>query len=186
MTKKLNKAQCDALGIGHVSGLPLGPIDTSVWDELFPRHAPAKCPPCINLKERFPEYRIFWEDNGSYKDLVPREEWPWLMEIRGENGFVAPHGHDILCVYPRGAKTATKIEALPFIIRKMGESGESRFWFHVDHAEEIFAIIKPRRRRRLSPEHKEALLRASKPFKKGESKSLRALKAPAEGLNGED
>jgi hypothetical protein len=46
---------------------------------------------CANLEEGFGRrYRIGWEANGATKAQWPREEWPWLMEVRCHRGKVYP------------------------------------------------------------------------------------------------
>lgn len=54
-------------------------------------------PTCVNLEARFGRrYRIGWEGNGASKGQWPREEWPWLMELRCHRGKVYPWGGELL------------------------------------------------------------------------------------------
>jgi len=122
--------------------------------ELFP--LTDEEPTCVNLKEAFPRYRIFWEADGVTKRDWRRDEWPWLMEIRCKWGLVHPHGEDILtAVVPHSKIAGRMLRSGIKFLRVMGApvyptdtwGDEPRFWFRMDQAEAVFAFLKPKLKR---------------------------------------
>lgn len=107
----------------------------------------------VDLACSFPAYRLKWEADGVTKLQSARGDWLWRMEIRGRNGLVHPFGGELLCAVSRGARIGAKLRALPCVLAARGDE-ETVVRFHVDHAEAVFAIIKPFRRRHLTPEQR--------------------------------
>ena len=113
-------------------------------------------PTCIDLKARFgTRYRLRKEADGvTWHDTAP-EERHWLWEIPCQHGVVYPWGGETLAAAITNATAANRVAALPCIThgRLRGRDdrcvrGDERVVrFHVDDAETILAILKPRKRR---------------------------------------
>lgn len=72
---------------------------------------------CVNLQERFGRrYRVSWEADGATKGLWPKDEWLWLMEIRGRHGVVSPKGGDVLQALTPRRRVGAKLRALPWCV----------------------------------------------------------------------
>ena len=112
---------------------------------------------CVNLKREFGEtYRVRYEES-YYAEYGPtaRKEDPWLMVIPCRNGCICPAGgRDLVACTNHLGPVANLLKALPFA--RMVQDGDdgSNVVFDVDHFEEVARIMKPRKRRRLSPEEK--------------------------------
>ena len=116
---------------------------------------------CVNLKRRFGKrYRVKYE--ASYYAERSKHAWgedPWLMIVLCQHGHICPWGGDLLaaCTNKRGP-TARRLLSLPFILREQSQVGDdgANVVFPVDHFAEVAAIMKPRRRRRLTEEQRAA------------------------------
>ncbi len=116
---------------------------------------------CINLKERFGDvYKIQYEESyHADRGENARTVDPWYMQIPCQHGHICPWGGGILvaCTDRRGS-VAKRLAKLP--CAEMWQDGDDgiNVKFHVDDFESIAAIMKPKRRRRLSPEHRQAAI----------------------------
>jgi len=120
---------------------------------------------CINLQERFGRrYRIGWEADGATKAQTPREEWPWLMELLCRHGKVYPWGGELLQACSYTGATGAKLRRLPFVLHAKGGE-ETVIRFHVDHIEQVLAVLKPYRRRQVSEAEKERLTEMGERFR---------------------
>lgn len=116
---------------------------------------------CINLKERFGrQFKIEYDE--SYEAERPEfraQEEVWLQQISCEKGHIDAYGGEFLeaCTNTRGP-TAAKLMKLPFIDHDRSMDGDDgvNAVFHVEHFDEVARIMKPRRRRRLSAEQRQA------------------------------
>lgn len=84
---------------------------------------------------------------------------PWYWRILCKNGHIYPHGGDLLGVSTdlRGS-IATRLATSPFVnVVQNGDDGINAV-FAVQDFDHVAAIMKPRRRRRLSPSHRAALV----------------------------
>jgi hypothetical protein len=80
---------------------------------------------------------------------------PWMMTLPCQNGDIYPHGADRLAVECK-TKTAHKLMAMSGItVHQQGDT-EWTLLFDVAMFDAVAAIVKPRRRRRLSEEQKAA------------------------------
>jgi len=122
---------------------------------------------CINLKERFGdrcrvEYEeSYYAEHGEHA----RTQDPWLMVILCQHGHICPWGGELLaaCTNNRGA-VAKRLAELPFTaVAQDGDDGVN-VTFHVDQFDEVTTIMKPKRRRRLSPEQRQAAIERLKPY----------------------
>jgi hypothetical protein len=111
----------------------------------------------VNLQERFGHrYRVGWEANGATKGQWPREDWPWLMEIPCRYGLIYPKGGEILQAMTGRPNIRAELRALPVILSSRGDL-ETVVTFRVDDAEQVFALLKPYRRRQVSDAERDRL-----------------------------
>jgi len=125
--------------------------------------------PCISLKDQFGRrYRIAYE--ASYlAEYGPgaRTEDPWLMIIPCKYGVVLPWNVDALAASVDGhPNVAAKLRRLKCChVVQDGDFGELTATFAVADLPKVAKIMRPRRRRKLSPDQLERLRAMG--FKKG-------------------
>jgi len=120
---------------------------------------------CVNLQERFGRrYRVGWEADGATKGLWPKDDWPWLMEIRGRHGVVSPKGGDVLQAMTPHRRVGARLRALPWCVAIARGEEETVVTFHVDDAAAVFKLIRPYRRRRVSEAERRRLAALSARF----------------------
>lgn len=113
---------------------------------------PAGNNPCVDLDARFGRrYHLGREAEGVTWTSTPEAERIWLLEIPCKYGTVYPHGGEILAAVVRGGRIQSKVLAVPGILSRRGDL-ELVVTFHVDHADAVLAILRPRRRPQRSPE----------------------------------
>ena len=109
---------------------------------------------CVNLKREFGEkYRVRYEESHYLEYGVnARVEAPWLMTIPCRNGQICPWGDNNLsaCTNSLGP-VANTLKGLPFTTTVQEGSDGASILFDAKHFEEVARIMKPRKRRRLSP-----------------------------------
>lgn len=118
----------------------------------------SKKPDCINLYRRFHrDYKVGVDP--AYE--AERLRWsllnPWSFVLYCKFGTVWPYGGDYLAVdidYHR--KVAKKVEELPGVRMVVDGEDEKTFVFHVKIWDQVAEIVKPKKRRRLSLEQREA------------------------------
>ena len=129
---------------------------------------PTQRPPeCVNLKERYGDrYRVEYEESYyAERGDGARSDDPWLMVILCQNGHICPWGGSKLAACTSGAgSVAKRLKALPFAEVAQDGADGANVVFDVEHFDQVAEIMKPRRRRRLSPEHRAKLLEASREF----------------------
>ena len=114
-------------------------------------------PTCINLEERFGRwYRVGWEADGATRHQWPEADRPWLMELRCRHGLIYPKGGDILQAYTTRRLIGAKLRRLPCSRKARGDV-EVVVEFHVADIAQVFAILKPYRRRHLSEAQRQRL-----------------------------
>ncbi len=114
---------------------------------------------CVNLRERFGDtYRVAHEGAycAEYGPNAHRED-PWLTVIPCENGHICPWGRSTLtaCTTSAGS-VAKRLKVLPFTSVAQDGTDGANVLFDVEHFDAVARIMKPRRRRRLSPEARRA------------------------------
>lgn len=106
---------------------------------------------CVDLEEQFGSvYQVEYEDGVFHR---ARDAWRLILTCR--HGHFYPHGGEILgaSTNTRGA-IANQLAALPCVrVVQDGSDGINAI-FHVDDFESVAALLKPRRRRRLTPDQK--------------------------------
>jgi len=116
-------------------------------------------PTCINLRERFGRrYRVEYEPSYyAERGAGARADDPWPMVIPCENGHICPWGGSTLTACTKAAgSVANRLKALPFTTVAQDGSDGANVLFDVNHFDVVATIMKPRRRRRLSPEARRA------------------------------
>ncbi|MBX3027662.1 hypothetical protein KF840_22415 [bacterium] len=112
---------------------------------------------CIDLSARYSRrYRIVFEPQAADWPVADR---PWLARIACRHGYVGAQGGERLFAWTDRPRIGVHLRALPFVERALGDA-EVRVVFHVDHLDAVLAILRPYRRRRLSEEHRAALVAA--------------------------
>ena len=112
---------------------------------------------CIDLKERFGDrYRVVYEESyGAERGKSGRAHDPWLLTIPCRHGHIYVQGRQYL-----GASTthrreiANRLLALPCVrLVQDGDDGINVV-FHMDDFDQVAAIMRPKRRRKLSDEQR--------------------------------
>ena len=114
-------------------------------------------PTCIDLKARFgARYRITHDQaHAAEYGENSRVYDPWLAMIPCRHGHVYPHGGELLAASTdrRGA-ISKRLSILPGVrLLQDGDDGVNVV-FHIKDFDAVAAILKPRRRRQLTPEQK--------------------------------
>jgi hypothetical protein len=120
---------------------------------------------CINLKQRYGDlYRVTYEESyrGQYGPHA-RVEDPWLMIIPCKYGHLYPFGGTTLAASVDGhPNVAGMLRRLPCCrVHQDGDFGELTVVFDVVDFPKVAEIMKPRRRRVLSDEARQALVQAN-------------------------
>ena len=115
----------------------------------------------INLKESFGDvFKV--EHEESHGDA--RTDDPSLQQIPCQHGHIFPHGGDLLAASTNNSGVvANKLRRMPGVnVHQDGDDGINVV-FDVGLFAKVAEVMKPRRRRRLSREHRQRLDRASQP-----------------------
>jgi hypothetical protein len=119
-------------------------------------------PTCINLKERFGRrYRVTYEESyRADRGDGARAADPWLMIVPGRYGHIFPHGGNTLAASVDGhPNVAGVLRRLPCCrVHQDGDDGELTVLFDVGDFAKVAKIIRPRCRRQLSPEQRQAMV----------------------------
>jgi hypothetical protein len=131
---------------------------------------------CINLKKRFGrQYRVAYEESYyAEKQEFRAAEAQWLIVILCRHGHISPWGGDKLaaCTAKAGSM-AKRLKSLPFAtVAQDGDDG-ANVVFAVEHFEEVAAIMKPRRRRRLSEAQRAAAAERLRKYQPAKGQSVR-------------
>ncbi len=129
-------------------------------------------PFCLNLLERFGDiYRISFDPAYSAYH-IPRDKLdPWMMQLLCRRGVIYPHGGDRLAVEVDGRPKAAKaLAALPGIILWQDGDQEKTFVCPLSLFDQVAAIVRPRKRRRLPQASRAA-------FAVGRTVGLKSLRA---------
>jgi hypothetical protein len=121
----------------------------------------------VHLQERFGDrYRVVYEESyyaqhGARARVVD----PWFMIIPCQHGHIYPHGDGVLgFASDKKGPVAKRVSQLDFVTTLLdGEDGVN-VAFPEEWFEAVAYIVKPRRRRRLSEEHRQKLLESSRRY----------------------
>jgi hypothetical protein len=119
----------------------------------------------VNLKQIFgSRYRVTFEESYyAERGEHGRTEDPWLMIIPAQHGHFFPHGEETLAFSSnQNGRIANRLRRLDFAaVRQDGDDGVTVV-FPAGRFEAVAEIAKPKRRRRLSEQHKSRLLEAGR------------------------
>lgn len=110
---------------------------------------------CVNLRKTFGrQYKVAHEQSfHAERPEFRAAEEAWLQVILCQSGHIFPWGGDLLAASTaKGGSVAKRLKALPGVEVVQDGADGATVVFPVDRFDEIAQIIKPRRRRRLSPE----------------------------------
>jgi hypothetical protein len=111
-------------------------------------------PTCINLRELFGErFRIGHDEAAA---TYAEKNDPWMMTILCDNGVIYPHGGSRLAAECYGP-TARKLKAIAGVTVHQQGDREWCMLFDVSIFEQVAEVMKPRKRRHLSPERARAI-----------------------------
>jgi hypothetical protein len=108
---------------------------------------------CINLRQRFGKrYKVEYDEASA-----GRKDDPWLQIIACRRGHIYPHSADLLGVATNGrGSTAKAISRLPGVtIIQEGDDGINAV-FPLNMFAAIAKLVKPRRKRQLTAEQRQA------------------------------
>jgi hypothetical protein len=120
----------------------------------------------IDLKQQFgARYRVTYEESYFADRTRQTVADPWLMVIPCAAGHIFPWDHRLAYSANRRGPVASRVAALPGAeIVQDGDDGQN-IAFPVEQFDAVAEIVRPRRRRRLSAEHREKLREAGKQFR---------------------
>lgn len=112
---------------------------------------------CLDLHVLYGDrFKLRLEADGTTLDATPESESDWLLELPCRYGVVSPHGGDILAATITGRRIGQQVARLPCILSSRGDA-ERVVLFHVNDAEAVLGLLKPRRRRLISAEYQARL-----------------------------
>lgn len=114
---------------------------------------------CVDLRLWANAHRYRYRLEESYRAEScqdARGDGHWYVEILCQNGLIYPYGGTILLAYAtRGVKR--HIAALDGVEHHQTDGDAEVFSFPLERLDEVAAILRPRKRRTISPEHVKAL-----------------------------
>ena len=118
---------------------------------------------CINLLEAFgADYQVTFDPAYDPRRVPRRCLDPWMMQLpcRGKGVCIYPHGGPHLAVEVDGRPgLVKKLAAIPGVVLLQDGDGEKTFRFDVANFCRVAEVVRPHRRRRLSPEGRAELAR---------------------------
>jgi hypothetical protein len=106
-------------------------------------------PSCIDLIDRYGDrYKIVSEDGSRTSD-------PWLQILLCRRGHICPYGGQLLmaCTDRRYRHVTSQLLAVPSARICQDADDGINLTFHVDDFDTVAEIMRPRKRRKISPEH---------------------------------
>ena len=122
---------------------------------------------CVILAERFGDcFKIDFDPAYNPKGRRRKNLDQWYMLIPCKCGHIYPHGGQMLAFASdsRGALAKRLIRSGLVKVTQDGDDGINAI-FHVDDFDAVAAIVKPKRRRRLSTEGRGRLVESGKRFR---------------------
>jgi hypothetical protein len=108
---------------------------------------------CIDLKKRFGDrYQVTYEESyAAQHGKRAHKPGPWLMIIPCRNGHIYPQGGDLLAASTNHrSRVATRLIELPGVTVVQDGSDGVNVAFPIAAFEQVAAVMKPRKRRKLS------------------------------------
>ncbi len=126
----------------------------------------------IDLKKRFgKKYRIFmdeaWDTEDSISNPDKLKDKPWYYEIRGKYGKIYLYGSNKLAVHINSNGISSRVERdnTDIFSLYLKTSEGSIFLFNPKYFEFVAKLIKAKRRRQITEEHRVKLVEAGKNFR---------------------
>jgi hypothetical protein len=103
----------------------------------------------------------------EHKPEVRQSDDPWLLVIPCQFGHIYPHSATHLGFASNGCgQVAKTVAALPGATITQDGSDGMNITFPVELFDQVAALVKPRRKRQLTPEQRAKLIEAGKAFQK--------------------
>jgi hypothetical protein len=154
-----------------------GDLGSCPTNEHSARHPQCGFAGCVDLRPWAKANRYRFRLEESYKaenNTHVRGDGRWFVEIPCKSGLIYPWGREMLLAYAKSGVQAD-IARLAGVELYQTDGKARVFIFPVDRLDEVAAILKPRRRRMYTPEHREVL--------RERLKSLRQRGANRSGTN---
>ncbi|MFC1597104.1 hypothetical protein ACFL5Q_04080 [Planctomycetota bacterium] len=135
-------------------------------------------PGCINLNQRFgDQYRVEYEESYyAERGENGRAEDPWLMILPCHHGHICPWGDTQLAACTRRpGQIVNRLKALQFTTVAQDSEDGANVLFDVKHFDQVAEIMRPRRRRRLSPEARRAAGERLREYQPAKGQSVQDL-----------
>jgi hypothetical protein len=116
----------------------------------------------INLDEYADRYKLGWDEARQIPGQT-REDIAWLRRISGKYGQIFPWSETRLAAYVEGTQKSKQAERLAFVTVEQGGGSkcpEVVVSFSPEHLDKMAKVVRARRRRRLSAEHRKKLVSA--------------------------
>jgi len=135
---------------------------------------------CINIRQRFgSRLRISYDPCYAHKGVRRENLDPWMMQIPCQFGTIYPNGGDLLVVEMDNHNTmAKRVAAISGCELIQDGERERSVRFHVDAFDAVAAIVRPRRKRRISDAERQRLRDAGKRYRFGSRLQSAVLGAP--------
>lgn len=142
---------------------------------------------CINLVDLFGDrYRITFDPAYNARHVPRAKLDPWMIQIpcQGRGVTIYPHGGNILAVEAdRRPSIVAKLKMIDGLKLHQHGDVELTFLFHLDLFEQVAEVVKPRRRRHLTPLQRQALAKHAFSSRDGAQKStLKRAQTPEADL----
>jgi len=124
---------------------------------------------CINLRQRFgSRLRISYDPCHDAKGRCRESLDPWMMQISCRCGTIYPWGGDLLVIGMDNHNTVAKrVAAISGCEVIQDGERERSVRFHVDAFDAVAAIVKPKRKRRISDAERQRLGEAGQRYRFG-------------------
>jgi hypothetical protein len=118
----------------------------------------------LDLKAQFGDrYQITYDESAT--DDTDRETRLWCARISCRFGFISVHGPDTLAAWSNHRSVVKRLAELAGVRVHQRGDHEIRVTFASDRLEEIACILRAKRRRRLSEEHRAKLMASNEQFR---------------------
>jgi hypothetical protein len=117
-------------------------------------------PACVNLRDTFGDrFKIAYDPAYDPTHIALDRRDAWMMVLPCERGTIFPHGGQMLAVEVTYAMSR-RLDALGLVLHQDGDR-ERTYLFPVSRFDDVAAVVKPRKRRRLTPEQNAKLQAAN-------------------------
>jgi hypothetical protein len=114
-----------------------------------------------NLKEQFSDrYRVVLDESADGEPGAKSDPWNFIIPAR--YGSIYPFSDVLLAFHckARGIRTRLSKDHSEILVRNWSDDGDAIFLFRPDQFKLVAEYARPKRRRRLSPDHRKKLVKA--------------------------